>query len=109
MKLAIAIAAVGLSLAGAAAAADHVTDVDYLKASRCRGIAAGLGADTVGLDAFLKSESRNRVDLILRRGEDEASRGKREARDANLKDRLSGELASACTAYMGPGKSLAAR
>src|SRR4051794_34089352 len=65
MKIAIAIAALSLSAAGAAAAAEHVTDVDYLKASRCRGIAAGLGADTVGLDAFLKAESRSRVDLIL--------------------------------------------
>jgi len=109
MKLAIAIAAASLSVAGAAAAAEHVTDVDYLKASRCRGIASGLGADTAGLDAFLKAESRSRVDFILRRGEDEASRAKRETRDANLKDRLSGELASTCTAYMGPGKTLAAQ
>lgn len=109
MKLAIAIAALGLSVAGAAAAADHVTDVDYLKAGRCRGIAAGMGADTASLDAFLKAESRTRVDFIMRRGEDEAARAKRETRDANLKDRLAGELSGACTAYMGAGKSLASQ
>ena len=106
VRPAIAIAALSLSAAGVAAASERVTDVDYLKASRCRGIAAGMGADTASLDAFLKAESRTRVDLILRRGEDEAARAKRETRDANLKDRLSGELSGACTAYMGVGKAV---
>lgn len=111
MKPAVALTALGLitALAGAAAAADRATDVDYLRASRCRGIAAGLGADTSGLDAFLKAQSRTRNDVIMTRGEEEAARAKKETRDANLKDRLSGELAGACVAYAPAGKSLAAQ
>ena len=112
MKVAaIALAVLGLAAAGSAAAAStRFTDVDYLKASRCRGIAAGLHADTAPFDAFLKAESRTRVDLIMHRADEEAADAKRQAANANLKDRLSAELAGACTAYMpGGGKALASQ
>lgn len=106
MKVAaIAFVALGLAVAGSAAASSRVTDVDYLKANRCKGIAAGMGADTAGLDAFIKAEGRTRMDYVLRRGEEEVSRAKRQTTDANLKDRLSAELSGGCTAYMGEGKS----
>jgi hypothetical protein len=106
MKVAaVAFVALGLAVAGSAAASSRVTDVDYLKANRCKGIAAGMGADTAGLDAFIKAEGRTRVDYVLRRGEEEASRAKRQTADANLKDRLSAELSGGCAAYMGEGKS----
>ena len=108
MKLAaIAVAAAALATAGSAAAYNRVTDVDFLKASRCKGIATAMGADTTGLTAFLKSESRTRPDVILRRADEEAARGKRQAADANLKEQVSAELASTCTAYMGAGKAVA--
>src|SRR5665213_4459905 len=99
---AIALAALGLAVAGSAAAA-RFTDVDYLRASRCKGIAAGMGADTTSLDALLKTEGRTRIDTILRHGEEETNRAKRQASDANMKERLSAEFASACTAYTGGG------
>jgi hypothetical protein len=99
---AITLAALGLAVAGSAAAA-RFTDVDYLRASRCKGIAAGMGADTHSLDALLKAEGRSRLDTILRHGEEEADRAKRQATDANMKDRLAAELASSCTAYTGGG------
>jgi hypothetical protein len=99
---AIALATLGLAVASSAAAA-HFTDVDYLRASRCKGIATGLGADTTSLDALLKAEGRSRIDVILRHGEEEADRAKRQATDANMKDRLSAELASGCAAYTGGG------
>jgi hypothetical protein len=101
---AIAIAALGLAVAGSAAAA-RFTDVDYLRASRCKGIATGLGADTASLDALLKAEGRSRMDVILRHGEEEADRAKRQAADANMKDRLAAELASGCAAYTAGGGS----
>jgi hypothetical protein len=105
-RLAIAITAAGLAVAGSAAAFDRVTDVDFLKASRCKGIATAVGADTTGLNAFLKSEARVRNDVILKRADDEAARGKRQAADANLKEQVAQELSSTCTAYMGAGKSV---
>ena len=107
MKLTlIAFAALGLAVTGSAAASNRVTDVDYLKANRCKGIAVGMGADTAGLDAFIKSESRTRPDVVLKMGEDQMARAKHDAGNANLKDKLSAELAGACTAYTGSGKSV---
>jgi len=99
---AIVLVAASMASAGAASAATSSikTDVDYLRASRCRGLAAGVGADTAGIDAALKAESRNRPAVIQSRGEDEMDRGKRDARKAN-KDNVTAELNGPCAAYMG--------
>lgn len=111
MKVAaVALAALALAAAGAAVASERFTDVDYIKASRCRGIAAGMHADTAAFDAFLKAESRTRVDLVMHRADEEAAHAKRQASDANLKDQLSAELSGACTAYLAGGtKAVAAQ
>lgn len=100
---AIGLSALSLFLAGAASASQRVTDVDYLRASRCKGIATGLGdTDTAGLDAFLKSQRNVRDEIILDRAEREMARGKREARDANMRDQLRAELDGPCLAYRNP-------
>jgi hypothetical protein len=104
---AIALAAVGLLTAGAAAAADRVTDLDYMKASRCKGLATGLGADSAGLDAFLKAQSPSRSPIVLDRGTDEMTKARREATKADTKDRVSAELSGPCMAYTGPAKDMA--
>jgi hypothetical protein len=105
---AIALAAVGLLAAGAASAADRVSDLDYMKASRCKGIAAGLGSDSAGLDAFLKAQGRSRQAVVIERGDAEMTRAKREASKADFKDRTSAELSGPCMAYVGEGKDMAA-
>jgi hypothetical protein len=105
---AIALAAVGLLAAGAASAADRVSDLDYMKASRCKGLATSLGADTTSLDAFLKVQARSRLSYVIERGDAEMTRGKREAAKADLKDRTSAELSGPCMAYAGEGKDMAA-
>ncbi len=100
----------GLTAAGAAAAADHLTDVDYLKASRCRGIAEGLGAgDTAGLDALIKTEGQRRPEAIYERGQTELARGKRDASSRDLRERVSDELNGACMAYLGAGHDASAK
>jgi len=104
---AIALAAAGLLAAGAAAASDRVTDLDYLKASRCKGLATGLGSDTAGFDAFLKEQSRSRSVMVIDRGDTEMTRGKREASRGDAKDRLSAELSGPCVAYTGSSKGMA--
>src|ERR1700739_2562270 len=49
---AILLATLGLTVAGVAAASERLSDVDYLKANRCRGLAAGMGVtDTASLAA----------------------------------------------------------
>jgi hypothetical protein len=98
----LATLSLGLTAAGAAAAADHLTDVDWLKANRCRGIAEGLGAgDTAGLDSLIKTEGRTRPDVIYQRGAQEAQRGKRDASSQDLRERLSAELNGPCMTYLG--------
>jgi hypothetical protein len=106
MKLA-AIALAGLAVAGSAAASTHVTDVEFLKANRCKGLAVGMGADTAGLDAFIKAEGRSRQDVVLRMGSDQADRARREAANANMKDKVTAELSGGCSAFTGSGKAVA--
>lgn len=99
---AVAVAAVALSLAGASVAATPASDSAYLAASRCKGLATGLGSSTTAnLDAFLKAESRTRNGYILEHGADLMSKAKREASNPDAKPRLTNELNSQCHAYLG--------
>jgi hypothetical protein len=110
MKFAAALlVAASLSAAGAASAATINSDLDYLKASRCKGIATGLGADTSSVDAALKKEGRSRPEVIVNRGKDEADRAKRQTSDANMKDKLTAELNGPCMAYLSPTNADVAR
>ena len=82
---AVALAALTLTAALAAAAQaapqqGFATDVDYLRASRCRGIAEGVGADGAAISAYLKQQSLGRASYILDRGQDERDRAKRQAK-----------------------------
>ena len=105
---AILLATLGLAVAGAAAASDRLSDVDYLKANRCRGLAAGFGiSDTASLDALIKTEGRTRLDYIYAKGQEELDRGKRDAAKTDAKERFSAELNGACTAFLGGGKQSA--
>ena len=103
---AILLATLGLAVAGSAVASDHLTDVDYLKANRCAGLAAGLGqGDAASLDALIKTEGRSRVETIYQKGMEVQNRAKREAAGTDGKERLAAELNGACVAYMGAGSS----
>ena len=98
----------GLLGAGAASASDKISDLDYLKASRCKAIATGLGSgDTAALDAMLKTQGRSRSDAVLQRASEEMDRAKHETAQTDRKDRLSAELAGPCVAYMSGGKEMA--
>lgn len=104
---AVLLVTVGLACAGVASASPRASDVDYLKANRCKGLAMGLGGDTAGLDSMIKAEGRTRAEAIVQRAQDELARGKREAAKADLKDRLTAELNGPCVAYMSAGKEAA--
>lgn len=97
-----AVTLASLSLASAASFAvaqpAAATDADYLKASRCRGIAVGLGADPAAINSYLKHATAGRSPGILARADEEFDRGKREAR-GDGKDRLRAELSGPCAAY----------
>jgi len=109
MKIAaILCVTLGLGVAGSAVAASHLTDMDYLKANRCRGLAEGLGVgDTASLDSLIKTEGRSRLEFIYERGHEELARGKRDGAKADLKARMSAELNGPCMAYLGGASSTA--
>ena len=105
MKLfAIALTSAGL-LAAAGSASAAVSDVDYLKANRCRGLAASgiASVDTASMDAFIKSEGRTRNAFVTDRGKTEFDKAKREGKtdSAERKARLTAELNGPCQAYKG--------
>ena len=105
---AIVLAALGITVAGVATAADRLSDIDYLKANRCRGIAAGLGVtDTASLDALIKSEGRTRMEMVYARGQQEMERAKRDAGYGDSKQRLTAELNGPCAAFLSGGRETA--
>ncbi len=108
MKYAI-IAMAAVFAAGSAAASDKVTDVDFLKANRCKGLATTLTGvvDTTSLDSFIKAERGARAPYVIERADDEFTKAKKEAKGADRKDRLTAELTGACQAYLGPSSSVA--
>jgi hypothetical protein len=105
---AILLVTLGLGVASVATASEKFTDVDYLKANRCRGIAEGLGAgDTASLDSLIKTEGRSRIEVVYAKGQQELARAKKEASGADSKERLTAELNGPCMALMSSGKGSA--
>jgi hypothetical protein len=100
---AVLVAAGFAAAAGSASAA--ASDVEFLKANRCRGLAAGsLGEiDTAALDAYLKSEQRYRTTTVIDKAKAEMDKAKREAKTTNeeRKTRLTAELNGPCQVYKG--------
>jgi hypothetical protein len=103
---AIAFASASLAAGAAAALPAEPTDMDYLRASRCRGIATGLGADASGFQAYLKTAARGRSLSVQDRGDQEFAKAKRQA-SGEAKTRLQAELSGACAAYAAPGQAAA--
>ncbi len=109
MKFAAIALAVAAVAAGSASASEKVTDVDYMKAGRCKGLATGLSGvvDPSALDAFMKAERGARAPYVVERADSEFQRARREAKSADRKDRLTAELTGACQAYLATGASMA--
>lgn len=108
MKYAVIALAIA-TFAGSASAAEKVTDVDYLKANRCKGLATSIEGvvDPAALNSFIKSERGARAAYIVDRGEEEFQRARREAKSQDRKERLTGELTGACQAYLGSSTAVA--
>lgn len=103
--IALAIAAV----AGSASAAPKLTDVDYLRANRCKGLATSIEGvvDPAALNSLIKSERGARATYVVDRGEEEFQRARKEAKSQDRKARLTAELTGACRAYLGEATSVA--
>lgn len=109
---AFAIAAITVSVAAfgagaaSAAATDRATDVDFLRANRCKGLATAIGGvvDPASLDGYIKAERTVRAPYIMERAAQEFDKARREGRSADRRERLTAELNGPCQAYL-PGQS----
>ncbi|WP_421935984.1 hypothetical protein [Phenylobacterium sp.] len=103
--IAVAIAA----FAAPAVAAGKMTDVDYLRANRCKGLATSIEGvvDPAALTSVIKAERGARATYIVDRGEEEFNRARKEAKSQDRKERLTAELTGACQAYLGGATSVA--
>jgi hypothetical protein len=89
-----------LVLAGSpAAASDKGTDMDFLRANRCRGLAAGLASDTASFDAYIKYQDRGRMPVVIQLAGEEQDKARREARNPERAAKAQSELADLCQAY----------
>lgn len=104
-----ALAAATLLSAGSASAAGKVTDVDFLKANRCKGLATTLTGvvDTASIEAFIKAERGARAPYVMERASEEFTKARKEARSQDRKERLTAELTGGCQAYLGGPSSVA--
>jgi hypothetical protein len=101
----------GILLAGAASAAAaqpvaRLSDAQFVKAARCKGLAKSeaLGAaDTAGIDAVLKVNKRGRADHIVERAMNAQNDAQSEAGRADdaRKAELIAERNGACAAFAG--------
>jgi len=109
MKFAIFALATAVLAAGAASASDKVTDVEFLKANRCKGLATTLTGvvDTNSLDSFIKAERGSRAPYVMERAAEEFAKAKKEAKGEDRKERLTAELTGGCQAYLGGASSVA--
>jgi hypothetical protein len=104
-KIAITAAVAISALAFAAQASAAVSDLELLKAARCRGLAASetLGKmDTAKIDAMLKTESSAR-ELAVRTSMINRMTGAQKeanAADAAKKEKLLAERSSACATWL---------
>ena len=95
-----------LAATAAAAQPGHLSDVAYMKAARCAGLASSskLGsADGAALTSLVKSQAWGRDPYVLDKADDLQSKAKREADHADefSKPRLSAELNGACASLKG--------
>jgi hypothetical protein len=104
------IAAIIVALAATAASAAHaqpgrLTDVEYLQAARCAGLAeAGIGgADAASINALMKAEGRGRAGFIADKAEATRAQVMRQANRASTERKagFAAELAGACQRFIG--------
>jgi hypothetical protein len=105
-KIIVATVVAVSALAGAAQAGTAVSNVDFLQAARCRGLAAseGLGKlDTAGIDTFLKQETGSRELPIRVSANNKITGAQKEGDKAEgaKKEKLLAERSGVCSAWLG--------
>lgn len=110
----VASALTAMLAAGSASAASKMSDLQYLEAARCRGLAAseGLGKiDTSKIDAAIREQSGKATLAANRSAQRKLAAAKAEGDSAQgaEKEKLLAERASVCVAYIGGPQEVASR
>lgn len=106
MRTIVAIAALAAAAATSAFAQpnNRLSDVEYMQAARCAGLAsADSSVDTASINALLKAQGRSRVAYIADKADEMRSDAARSAKHADgyAKERLNAELGGACKRFLG--------
>jgi hypothetical protein len=106
MRTLIAIAALAAATTSTAFAqpSDRLSDVDYMQAARCAGIASAEGSiDVASVNALLKTQGRGRAAYISDKADEMRSDAARSAKRANgyAKEKLNAELGGVCKRFLG--------
>jgi hypothetical protein len=109
MKISIIALTAALAAGSVASAAEKVTDVDFMRANRCKGLATSLTGvvDPAQLNAFIKAETGARAPYVIERATEEFNRAKKEGRSEDRRERLTAELTGPCQAYLGSPSNVA--
>ena len=86
--------------AGSASATESMTDLQYIKVNRCKGLATTLSTavDPAAIEAFIKADRGTRMPYVQERASNEFQRARREARSEDRRARLTAELNGPCQA-----------
>ena len=108
MRTLIALASLAAALGATAASAQpqHLSDVAYIEASRCAGLASSkafASADAKEMTKWLSAERRGREEFIVEKADDAQRDAKSQADHANdyVKSQLQAELNGACASLKG--------
>ena len=98
--------ALGVATAASAAPAQRLSDVAYVEAARCAGLASSgkLGSsDGAQLMALLKAQAYDREQTVLDQASDAQQQAKRQASKADdyMKSKLQTELSTSCAPFKG--------
>lgn len=102
LTIAIAVAAAVSGSSAYAQTSKRISDVDFIRANRCAGIAAALGAANAGdFSNVVRVQGRARTETVAGMARKAADKAANQARHANGegRDSLRAELDGACQKY----------
>jgi len=91
-----------LATAASAQSPERLTDVAFIAASRCEGLAQGAKVDTAAIKSLMVNQDNDRNQYILEKADqarDDAKRLASHAQGYNLQE-VTSELSGACQAYL---------
>jgi len=96
------VATFAFATAASAQSPQRLTDVAFIAAERCEGLAQGAKADTAAIKSLLVNQDNDRSQYILEKADQEHDDAKRMASHAQGYDlqAINNELSGACQAYL---------